>query len=45
MTSTWRSPSVVRMYTWLSRQNRSRPSTNSTPICRASNECSKYAEL
>lgn len=34
-------PSVVRMYTVLSRQNRSRPSTSSTPICRASSECSK----
>ena len=33
------------MYTTLSRQKRSRPSTNSTPICLASSECSKYAEF
>ena len=29
----------------VSRQTRSRPSTSSTPIWRARNECSKYAEL
>ena len=38
-------PEVVRMNTNPSSTNRSRPSTSSTPICRASNECSKYAEL
>ena len=33
------------MNTWLSRHTRSRPSTSSTPIWPARNECSKYAAL
>ena len=45
--TTWTgsSPAVVRMNTWLSRHTRSRPSTSSTPIWPARNECSKYAAL
>jgi len=40
-----RSPYVVRMRTLLPEQTRSRPSTSSTPMDRASRACSKYAEL
>ena len=38
-------PAVVFISTMLSWTTRSRPSTSSTPICRARNACSKYAEL